>query len=59
MHTLAKALITQVLLLLILQTAKSQTSVTSPGFLSITNNVFWDTKDGLPLYSQGGRYIQV
>lgn len=54
MHTLAKALITQVLLLLILQTAKSQTSVTSPGFLSITNNVFWDTKDGLPLYSQGG-----
>ncbi|NGM66911.1 family 43 glycosylhydrolase [Sphingobacterium sp. SGR-19] len=54
MRTLIKTLFISVLLLLILKTVKSQTDTASKGFLPITNDVFWDTKDEHPIYSQGG-----
>ncbi|WP_225554293.1 family 43 glycosylhydrolase [Sphingobacterium bovistauri] len=41
------------LLFLVTNSALSQT-VSSSGFLNIKNDVFWDTQDGQPIYSQGG-----
>ncbi|MBE8721946.1 family 43 glycosylhydrolase [Sphingobacterium pedocola] len=54
MRALLKTLLLSVVLSLTFNASRSQTDRASKGFLPITNDVFWDTKDGHPIYSQGG-----
>jgi hypothetical protein len=53
MNIQLKEIITLLILSLIINITLAQDD-SQDDFLKVKNNMFWDTKDGLPIYSQGG-----